>query len=148
MVAFFVEYYLVIKALHIISVISWMAGMLYMPRLFVYHVDAKKGSELSETFKIMERRLLRIIINPAMVFTWVFGILMLIADPTLFSNGWMHVKLTAIILMTGLQHGYIAWRKAFEKDENKKTAKFYRIVNEIPTVLMILIVFMVIVKPF
>ena len=148
MMDFLSDYYLWIKSLHIISVISWMAAMLYLPRLFVYHAATKPGSEMSETFKVMERKLLRIILNPAMCLAWVFGILMIIADPSIFENGWMHVKATCIILITGLHHGYVRWFKAFDRDENQKSEKFFRIVNEIPAVLMMVIVFMVILKPF
>ena len=149
MANFILDYYFWIKAFHVIAVISWMAGMLYLPRLFVYHADAEKGSELSETLKIMERKLLRFIMNPAMIVTWVLGLSMLFANMGLMSSGgWMHLKLTAVALLSAF-HGYLAkQRKVFLRDENKKTSKFYRKINEIPTVLMILIVVMVIVKPF
>lgn len=149
MTDFILDHYNWIKAFHLIAVISWMAGMLYLPRLFVYHADAEKGSELSETLKIMERKLLRIIINPAMAITWILGLSMLLANTTLLtSGGWMHVKLTAVVLLSAF-HGYLAkQRKVFLRDENKKTSKFYRKINEIPTILMIAIVIMVIVKPF
>lgn len=136
-----------IKALHVISVIAWMAGMLYLPRLFVYHAGAAVGSELSETLKIMERRLLRAIINPAMISSFVFGIWMLVLVPDFLSEPWMHVKLTCLFLMTGV-HGFLSrWRRAFAEDRNTHSAKFYRFINEIPTVLMIIIVIMVIVRP-
>lgn len=142
------QYYLWIKAVHVIAVISWMAGMLYLPRLFVYHVDAKKGSKQSETFKIMEYRLLKLIINPAMIVAFVVGGLMLYADPSLFQNGWMHVKLTLVLLMSGV-HGVLAKHvRLFGKDENEKSAKYFRILNEVPTALMVLIVVMVIARPF
>lgn len=144
---FILEYYTWIKALHMIAVISWMAGLLYLPRLFVYHADAKKGSELSETLKIMERKLLRIIMNPAMIAAWVFGGAMLYANPDLIQSPWMHVKLTAIVLITGFHHALIRWRKHFFNDQNKHPAKFYRLMNEVPTILMIVIVVMVIVRP-
>jgi putative membrane protein len=142
------DFYALYKALHIISVIAWMAGMLYLPRLFVYHADADKGSELSETFKIMERKLLRIIINPAMVLTFVFGGLMLWENPEILKQGWMHAKITLVLGMTAF-NGFLArWRKQFVKDQNTKSAKFYRGVNEIPTMLMIVIVILVVMKPF
>ena len=148
MVDFLITNYLWVKALHIIAVISWMAGMLYLPRLYVYHVGAKKGSDLSETLKIMERRLLRFIINPAMIASFLFGGLMLWANPDLFRQPWMHTKLTAIILMTVI-HGLLArWRKQFARDENTHSEKFYRWWNEAPTVLMIIIVIMAVAKPF
>lgn len=137
-----------LRALHIIAVIAWMAGMLYLPRLFVYHVDAKKGSVQSETFKVMERRLLKFIINPAMIVSLILGLLMLYANPGIMEGGWMHVKLTAIFLMFGA-HGVLAKSvKRFEADENTKSAKYYRILNEVPTVLMIIIVIMAVVQPF
>lgn len=145
---YLLTHYDVLRALHVITVISWMAGMLYLPRLFVYHADADKGSELSETLKIMERKLLRLIMNPAMTLTFIFGGLMIYANPALLHQPWLHVKLTAVILMAGF-HGFLAkTRKRFVADKNTRAAKFYRGINEIPTVLMIVIVFMVVVKPF
>ena len=145
-VSFLSEHYFIIKALHLVAVISWMAGLLYLPRLFVYHADAEKGSELSETLKIMERKLYRFIMNPAMLATWLFGILMLTANPVLLAQGWMHVKLTLVILLTGFHHALGAWRKKFLNDANTRGHKFYRKVNEIPTVLMIGIVFLAVLK--
>lgn len=142
------ENYPVLMALHIIFVIAWMAGMFYLPRLFAYHAGATPGSEMSETFKIMERRLLRIIINPAMIAAFIFGGLMIWANPALMEGGWIHVKLFLVILMT-VCHGLFArWRKVFARDANTRPAKFYKIWNEVPTVLMILIVFLVMLKPF
>ena len=139
--------YLWAKAIHVIAVISWMAGMLYLPRLFVYHVEAGKGSVQSETFKVMERRLLRAIINPAMTITWVFG-LWLVWKGFGFQGGWLHAKIGAVLLMSGL-HGYLAGAvRKFAEDRNEKPAKHWRIVNEIPTLLMIVIVVLVVVKPF
>jgi putative membrane protein len=136
-----------LKALHVISVIAWMAGMLYLPRLYVYHAGAKPGSELSETFKVMERRLLRAIINPAMIATWIFGLWMAwVGD--LWGQPWFQLKLVLVILMSTL-HGFLSrWRRHFAADANRHSAKFYRVVNEVPTVLMIVIVIFVIVKPF
>lgn len=145
---FIFAHYDAFKAFHLIAVISWMAGLLYLPRIFVYHADADKGSELSETFKIMERKLLRFIMNPAMVLVWVLGGLMLWANSDLLQQHWMHAKLTLVVLMTGFHHALSRWRKKFVKDQNTKSAKFYRRVNEIPTLLMIGIVILVIVKPF
>lgn len=139
--------YLWLKALHVISVIAWMAGMFYLPRLFVYHVNAKPGSELSETLKIMERRLLRIIINPAMILTYIFGAALLGQNPELMHQPFMHAKLGLVLIMTGL-HGYLArCRKLFVRDANPHSARFYRLLNEGPTVLMIAIVILIIVKP-
>ena len=141
------EYYLWIKALHVIAVIAWMAGMLYLPRLFVYHADAATGSQQSETFKVMERRLLKAIINPAMIATWILG-LWLAWDGGWFKAGWFHGKLALVIAMSALHGFFVRWVKDFATDRNRHSQKFYRWVNEIPTVLMILIVILVVVKPF
>ena len=145
--AWLVDIYPWILALHIISVIAWMAGLLYLPRLFVYHADADAGSDKAETFKIMERRLLRAIMNPAMIGVWVFGLLMLFAQEW-WREPWMHAKLVLILALTVFHHYLARWRKDFAADRNRRTAKFYRSVNEVPTVLMILIVFLVVLKPF
>lgn len=135
------------KALHIIAVISWMAGMLYLPRLFVYHCDAEIGSKQSETFKVMERRLLKAIINPAMIATWIFG-LYLMWSAAWYTSGWFHAKLLLVLAMSGV-HGFLTARvRDFALDRNTRSAKFYKIINEVPTVLMILIVILVVVKPF
>lgn len=136
-----------IKAFHVMAVISWMAGMLYLPRLMVYHCDAPAGSIQSETFKIMERRLLKGIINPAMTLTWILG-LYLAWSVYGFKGGWLHAKLLLVFIMSGI-HGYLVGRvRAFAEDRNDKPARFYRIINEVPAVLMALIVILVIVKPF
>ena len=148
MADFLMQHYLWIKSFHVISVIAWMAGMLYLPRLYVYHAGAKEGSEESETFKVMENRLLRYIMNPAMIATWLFGTMMITANPDLFSMGWMHVKFTAVILMTVIHMIYARWRRKFAVDDNLHTGKFYKIWNEIPTILLIIIVIMAIAKPF
>lgn len=145
---FLLQHYLWIKALHVSAVMAWMAGMLYLPRLFVYHADAAKGSDISETFKVMEYRLLRYITNPAMIAAFLFGALMLWANPDLMKQGWMHVKLTMLFLMFGVHGLYARWRKQFARDENTRPAKFYKIWNEVPTVLLIVIVLMAVVKPF
>ncbi|PCH99789.1 MAG: TIGR00701 family protein [Alphaproteobacteria bacterium] len=145
---FLINHYLWIKAFHIISVISWMAAMLYLPRLFIYHCDSKIGSKQSETFKIMEYRLLRYICNPAMIATFIFGGLMIFANPDLMTEGWLHTKLTLLFLLSGF-HGLCSkWRKAFQADQNKKSPKFFRIANEVPTFFMIVIVILAVVKPF
>ena len=139
--------YLWLKALHVIAVIAWMAGMLYLPRLFVYHCRAEPGSVQSETFKIMERRLLRMIINPAMAATWVLG-LWLAWDGLWYRAGWLQTKFVLVLVMSGL-HGYLArCVRAFAADRNQNSEKFYRILNEVPTLLMIAIVILVVVKPF
>jgi putative membrane protein len=139
--------YLWIKALHVVSVIAWMAGMLYLPRLFVYHCDAPKGSIQSDTFKIMERRLLKAIINPAMVATWVFG-LILIWQGGWYTDGWLHAKVLLVLILSGVHGVYVRRLKDFAADKNTRPAKYYRILNEVPTLLMIGIVILVIVKPF
>lgn len=137
-----------VKAGHVIAVIAWMAGMLYLPRLFVYHADAVKGSIQSETFKIMERRLMRGIINPAMVLTWIFGLWMVFAGMVDWSAGWPFMKAAAVIALSGF-HGFLSrWRRDFAEDRNMRPVTFYRLVNEVPTVLMIVIVVAVIARPF
>ena len=137
------------KALHIISVIAWMAGLLYLPRLFVYHADAPAGSERSEMLKVMERRLLRAIMNPAMIATFLFGAA-LAATPGVLAAGsyWWHAKFTLVVVLAVIHMMMGAWRKAFEQDRNARDAKFFRIMNEVPTVLMIGIVVLAVVRPF
>ena len=136
-----------IKALHVIAVMSWMAGLLYLPRLFVYHTKASRGSELSETLKVMERRLLRAIMNPAMIVSWGLG-LWLYVSMEAWTDGWAHAKMTFVVLLT-ISHMMMArWRRDFENDTNTRPESFFRIANEVPTVLMIGIVIFVIVKPF
>ena len=136
-----------LKALHIIAVIAWMAGMLYLPRLFVYHCEADAGSRQSETFKLMERRLLKAIINPAMIATWVLG-LWLAWSGGWFAAPWLQAKLVLVLAMSGV-HGMLSrYVKDFAADRNRRTKGFYRIINEVPTVLMILIVLVAVLKPF
>lgn len=136
-----------IKALHVIAVIAWMAGMLYLPRLFVYHCIAEAGSKQSETFKVMERRLLKAIINPAMILTWLAGLYLAWAGQ-LFSARWFHGKLLLVVVLSGV-HGFFArFVKDFAADRNARSQTFYRIINEVPTILMIGIVILVVVKPF
>lgn len=136
-----------LKAIHVLAVISWMAGMLYLPRLMVYHVDAPPGSVQSETFKVMERRLLRGIMNPAMIVTWVLGLYLAWAAFG-FKGGWLHGKILLVVLLSGV-HGYLAGRvRDFANDRNTKSGRFYRVINEVPAVLMVGIVILVIVKPF
>ena len=136
-----------IKALHVIAVIAWMAGMLYLPRLFVYHCEADAGSKQSETFKVMERRLFKAIINPAMIVTWLAGIYLAWAGHWL-SAGWFHGKLFLVVALSGVHGLFSRWVKDFANDRNNHSGKFYRVINEVPTVLMIGIVVLVIVKPF
>lgn len=145
---FFLAHYDWLRAIHVIAVVAFMAGMLYLPRLFVYHAAAPKGGELSETLKIMERRLLRAIINPASIVMVIIGGLMIWANPELMHQGWFHAKLTLILVMFGCHGAFSKWRKQFAADQNTRPHTFYRIWNEIPTVLMIVIIVLVIVKPF
>jgi protoporphyrinogen IX oxidase len=139
--------YLWLKALHIIAIIAWMAGMLYLPRLFVYHSVAEKGSVQSETFKVMERRLLRAIINPAMIATWVLG-LWLAWSGNWLSAPWLHAKVALVVLLSGFHGMLVRWTKDFAADRNQHSQKFFRIMNEVPTLLMIGIVLLVVLKPF
>ena len=139
--------YLYVKAVHVMAIIAWMAGMLYLPRLFVYHAEAPKGSAQSDTFKVMEKRLLTIIVNPAMVVAWVLG-LWLAHTGSFFSSPWMHVKLAAVLVLSGL-HGFFAGAvRRFAEDRNTVLPRTWRMLNEAPAVLMIIIVLMVIVKPW
>jgi putative membrane protein len=142
------ELYTWIKALHVIAVIAWMAAQLYLPRLFVYHTMAPVGSPQSETFKVMEGKLLRMIMNPAMIVAWICGVIMIAHKPELLSEHWLQVKLFLVLLLSAI-HGMMAgWRRAFAQDRNTHSQRFFRIVNEMPTLAMIVIVIMVIVRPF
>jgi putative membrane protein len=139
--------YLWLKALHIMSVIAWMAALFYLPRLFVYHAETETGTQQSETFKIMERRLLKAIMTPAMIASWVFG-LWVAYEGGFFRDGWFHAKLALVLVMSGY-HGYLArCVRAFADDRNTRSHRHYRIVNEVPTVLMVVIVILVVIKPF
>jgi len=138
-----------LKAFHIVSVIAWMAGLLYLPRLFVYHAQASIGSEQSETFKVMERRLLRGIMNPAMGAAYIFGILLLLTPGIVdWAMGWVYVKLALIVALTIYHHALARWRQDFAADANKRPPRFYRLMNEVPTVILIGVVILVVVKPF
>ena len=140
-------YYLWLKALHILAVIAWMAGTLYLPRLFVYHCEIKPGTDEYARFVKMEERLMRIIINPAMIAVWILGIL-LATSLNAWDQGWLHAKLLFVIILSGL-HGFLSrWRRDFEKGQNKHTQRFYRIMNEVPFGLLVVIVFLVVLKPF
>jgi protoporphyrinogen IX oxidase len=143
------EWYLWLKALHVVSVIAWMAGLLYLPRLFVYHAErARAGGELAETLTIMEHRLLRYIMNPAMIAVWVFGLLMLVAGVVDWSRGWPWVKAVLVIAMSWF-HGMLGrWQKDFAAGRNMRPGRDYRIANEVPTALMIVIVVMAVAEPF
>lgn len=139
--------YLWIKAVHVAAVIAWMAGIFYLPRLFVYHADVPKGSDQSELFKVMEKRLLTVIMNPAMLIAWILG-LWLAWDGFGFKGSWLHVKFLGVIALSGF-HGYLSRAvREFAHDRNLKPARHWRLMNEVPTVLMLIIVIMVIVKPF
>ena len=136
-----------LKAFHVIAVIAWMAGMLYLPRLFVYHCDAEPGSKQSETFKVMERRLIRAIIDPAMAASWLLG-LWLAYDSGFFRSGWFHAKFALVVALSAFYGFLTRAAKDFAADRNRRSARFYRIINEVPAVLMAAIVILVIVKPF
>ncbi len=147
--SFLNDWNLWIKALHVISVIAWMAGLLYLPRLYVYHCETLAGSEQSETFKVMERRLLHAIMNPAMVAVYLFGILLLLTAGIVdWSSAWIYVKLALIGLLTVFHHLAAVWRKDFAADRNRRSTRYYRIANEVPAVIMVGIVIMVVVRPF
>ncbi|MBV9990130.1 MAG: protoporphyrinogen oxidase HemJ [Alphaproteobacteria bacterium] len=136
-----------IKAFHVISVIAWMAGMFYLPRLLVYHTETAPGSSESERFKVMEKKLLRVIVNPAMIATWIFGLTLALLTAA-YREHWFQAKFALVLIMSGV-HGYLAGRvRAFAQDRNDKPARFYRMLNEVPPLLMALIVILVIVKPF
>ena len=139
--------YEIIKSLHIISVISWMVGLLYLPRLFVYHADTPTGSVQAETFKVMERRLLKAIMSPAMIASFIFGLWMLALNPELFSESWLHVKFAAVFVMAGVHGKFSKMRRLLENDKKPLSSKAYRIWNEVPTVLLIIIVVMAVAKP-
>jgi putative membrane protein len=139
--------YLWLKAAHVIAIIAWMAGMLYLPRLFVYHSQVAPDSPQSAMFKTMERRLLKAIINPAMTAAWILG-LWLAWDAGLFRQGWLHAKLVLVIAMSALHGHFSAAVRAFAEDRNTRSARYWRVVNEVPTVLMVGIVILVILKPF
>lgn len=148
-IGFLSPFYPWVKALHIISVIAWMAGMFYLPRLYVYHCETRPGSAESQRFKVMERRLLKQIINPAMISTWTFGVILVLTPGIIdWSAGWWHVKLASVIAMSALHGEFARWREDFLHDRNRRPQRFYRIANEVPTVLVVLIVIMVIVRPF
>lgn len=137
-----------IKALHIIAVIAWMAGMMYLPRLFIYHHQAEKGGEAERFFVQMERRLLKGIINPAMIALWALAGLMLYANPALFGAGWFQVKLAMVLGVSAIHGWYARARKAFERGERPRTERFWRMINEIPFLMMLIAVLMAVAKPF
>jgi putative membrane protein len=147
-VPFFAELYPWTKAFHIISMVAWMAGMFYLPRLYVYHTMVVPGSAESERFKVMEYRLMKQIINPAMIATFFFGIILALTPGLIdWSAGWWHVKLLCVLLLTGFHGAASRWRKDFMNDANRRSTKFYRIANEVPTVLLVIIVIVIVVRP-
>ena len=141
------DWLLWIKALHVLAVIAWMAALLYLPRLYVYHAGAPAGSAMSETFKTMERRLLRGIANPSMIVVWATGIALYLVNEY-WTEGWMHAKWLCVIALTLLHHVYARWRKTFADDRNRRPPGFYRVWNEVPVLFLIPLVVMVIVRPF
>lgn len=142
------DYFMWYKAIHVISVISWMAAMFYMPRLFVYHTKADIGSEMDKTFQVMEYKLQKIIMTPAMIATYIFGIIIAYIYGFVALGVWFHIKMFAVLMLTAMHGMFSKWRKDFAIGQNKHSAKFYRIINEIPVVFMVIAVVMVIVKPF
>lgn len=142
--------YLYVKAFHVISIIAWMAGLLYLPRLFVYHAYAETGSQQAETFKLMEVRLLRYIMNPAMIASWVFGLILLFYYGVInwSTDIWFHIKLLLVIILTGYHMVLARWRRLFAQDQNTHSAKFYRYMNEVPTVIMVAVVILAVARPF
>ena len=148
-VPFLLHLYPWTKALHIVSFIAWMAGMLYLPRLFVYHCAVAEGSEASELFKVMERRLYKLIMTPAMLATFAFGILLALTPGLVdWHAGWFYVKLVSVLGLGGVHGAMNKWRKGFLADSNRRPQRFFRIANEVPTVLMLVAVVMVVVQPF
>jgi protoporphyrinogen IX oxidase len=148
-VPFFAVLYPWTKAFHVAAMVAWMAGLFYLPRLYVYHCDTRPGSAESERFKVMERRLFKQIINPAMIATWLFGIILVLTPGIIdWSRGWWHVKLLCVLMLSGFHGAVSRWRRDFLHDRNTRRQRFYRMANEIPTVLMLIIVIMVIVRPF
>jgi putative membrane protein len=142
-------FYLWLKAFHIIAMVAWMAGMLYLPRLFVYHCEVSPGSAESERFKTMERRLLRFIMNPAMIAVWVLGLTLSFLPVTgAWHEGWFHLKFALVIAMSAIHGLFARWTKVFARDANHRSAGYYRMWNEVPTVLLIAIVILAVVKPF
>jgi putative membrane protein len=139
--------YLWLKAFHVIAIIAWMAGMLYLPRLFVYHCEAEPGSKQSETFKVMERRLLNAIITPAMVASWALGLWLAWTGGS-YSAGWLHAKVLLVIALSAMHGFFVRCVRDFAADRNRRSQQFYRIINEVPTILMIGIVILAVVKPF
>jgi protoporphyrinogen IX oxidase len=136
-----------LKAFHVIAIIAWMAGMLYLPRLFVYHCAAEPGSEQSETFKVMERRLLKAIVNPAMIASWGLG-LWLAWTGSWYASHWLQAKVVLALALSALHGFFVRWVRDFAADQSRHSQKFYRIINEVPTILMIGIVVLAVVKPF
>ena len=139
--------YLSVQALHILSIIAWMAAMLYLPRLFVYHSQAEAGGEAERFFTVMERRLLKGIMTPAMIATWIFGIALVALAPGWLDDGWLHIKILLVVILSGVHGFYAASRKTFERGERPRTERFWRLMNEVPFVLLIGIVFLVLLKP-
>ena len=143
------DQYHLLKALHLIAMVAWMAGMLYLPRLFVYHCRVKPGSEASELFKVMEAKLMRLIMLPAMIATWGFGLWMaMMLELFNNDNGWLHAKLGLLVLLSGMHGMFSRFRKDFARDANRKSEKFFRIINEVPAVILVGIVFLAVFKPF
>lgn len=142
------DFYLLTKALHLFAMVAWMAGILYLPRLYVYHCHAEPGSQTSETFKLMERRLLKAIMTPAMLATWLLGVMLLAQNPGAAFSIWFPLKLLIVVGITGIHLFYAKCRKAFESDTNKRSQKFYRLMNEVPAVGLLIVLVLAVMKPF
>jgi putative membrane protein len=145
---FFTNHYLAFKACHIISIICWMSGLLYLPRLFVYHASVDPMSEMSQIFKTMERRLLKYIMTPALIFSFGFGFFLILSMDGVYKEGWLHLKVLIVLMLCGFHGFLVRCYKDFERGKNAHTPNFFKIINEIPTFLMIVIVVLVVIKPF
>ena len=142
------DLYFTVKALHLIALISWFAGLFYLPRLFVYHAENQKNQDCCEMLVTMERKLLRFIMNPAMVLTWGFGITMAMLNPAVAHGGWFHTKMALVVMLSGYHMSLAVYRRRFAEERNVKSGKFFRFYNEVPTILLIIVVFLAVLKPF
>lgn len=142
------DLYFSVKALHLIALISWFAGLFYLPRLFVYHAENQKKTECCDMLEVMERKLLRLIMNPAMILTWGFGITLVVLNPAVAQGGWFHTKMALVVVLSGYHMSLAVYRRRFAEGRNVKTGKFFRAYNEVPTLLLIVIIFLAVLKPF
>ena len=142
------DLYFSVKALHLIALISWFAGLFYLPRLFVYHAENQKNQDCTDMLVVMERKLLRVIMNPAMILTWGFGLTLVMLNPAIAQGGWFHTKMALVIILSGYHMSLAVYRRRFEQNRNVKSGKFFRMYNEVPTILLIVVVFLAVLKPF